>query len=195
MERRSDVFFGSPLRLRECGEKPPNITYRCFPGNPFAVGGLLNLPGVHTEHWLEHTLHGLEPGEFILWVALGSLTIALLGILVAWLVYGRKPLASPKTADPLAKPLGSVYRGMERKWWVDEFYRAVLLRPADWLAEKLAGPVDQGGIDSLVNGFGSLTRSLAGLLRQLQNGFVRFYALAIVFGVVAIVLALILQMP
>jgi len=46
-----------------------------------------------------------------------------------------------------------------------------------------------------VNGFGSLTRSLAGLLRQLQNGFVRFYALAIVFGVVAIVLALILQMP
>ncbi len=84
---------------------------------------------------------------------------------------------------------------MERKWWVDEFYRAVLLRPADWLAEKLAGPVDQGGIDSLVNGFGSLTRSLAGLLRQLQNGFVRFYALAIVFGVVAIVLALILQMP
>lgn len=193
------VFFGKPRSRAAEGavENPPIITLPLVAlAILSAVGGVLNLPGVHTlEHWLEHTLHGLEPGEFILWVALGSLTIALLGILVAWLVYGRKPLASPKTADPLAKPLGSVYRGMERKWWVDEFYRAVLLRPADWLAEKLAGPVDQGGIDSLVNGFGSLTRSLAGLLRQLQNGFVRFYALAIVFGVVAIVLALILQMP
>ena len=52
--------------------------------------------------------------------------------------------------------------------------------------EFLANPVDQGFIDGLVNGFGYLSQAAAQWLRQLQNGFVRSYALVVLFGVVAI---------
>ena len=191
------IFFGQPRSRAAQGvaDNPPIITLPLVVLAILStVGGALNLPGVHTlETWLEHTLGGGEPAVFILQVALTSLGVAILGILIAWLVYGRKPLADAAGKDPLAKPLGGVYRGMERKWWADEVYRAILLQPSAWLAEQLAGPVDQGGIDGAVNGFGRLARRLAGFFQRFQNGFVRSYALAIVFGVVAILLALILQ--
>ncbi len=64
------VFFGKPRSRAAEGavENPPIITLPLVAlAILSAVGGVLNLPGVHTlEHWLEHTLHGLEPGEFIL---------------------------------------------------------------------------------------------------------------------------------
>jgi len=156
-----------------------------------ALGGALNLPGVHTlETWLEHTLGHGEPAEFVLPVALLSVGLALIGIFLAWLLYGRKPLATPEQPDPLKK-LGALYTGSERKWYVDELYQAIIIGPLKWLAALFAGPVDQGGIDGVVNGAGSLTVGLAGLLRKLQTGYVRTYALWMVIGV-AILLAVLL---
>jgi NADH-quinone oxidoreductase subunit L len=50
--------------------------------------------------------------------------------------------------------------------------------------------VDQGVIDGLVNGMGSMTVSLAGALRKLQTGFARTYALSIFVGIIAILVYL-----
>lgn len=150
-------------------------------------GGLLNLPGSHIlESWLEHSLVGGRPGAFLLPVALGSLGVALLGLAVAWLVYGRRLPADARQPDPLARPLGPVYRGMENKWKVDEFYHRVVVQPFAALAGFLAGAVDQGFIDGLVNGIAGLFPSLAQLVRKLQSGYVRTYALAVLVGVVAV---------
>jgi NADH-quinone oxidoreductase subunit L len=112
--------------------------------------------------------------------------------------------------------LGFLFTGMENKWFVDEIYAAVLLKPYgavarfladvvdgrfwhDWFHEKvIAGlynfvsktvldlRVDQQFIDAIANGLGNLTRRLSASLRRLQNGFVRSYALAVLFGVVLI---------
>ncbi len=78
-----------------------------------ALGGLLNFPGLHwLEHWLEHTFGAHAPAEFVLPVALGSLAVALTGLLLAWAVYGRrKTLALRGAADPLARSLGPIFNG------------------------------------------------------------------------------------
>ncbi len=155
------------------------------------VGGGLNLPGVHTfEHWLEHTLEIPHAAEFVIPIAAGSLAVALVAIFLAYLIYGRKPLASAKTADPLAKPLGVFFRWMNQKFMVDELYQAVVLEPYKKLADFFAHPVDQGVIDGVVNGLGALTVSLAGALRKLQTGFARTYALSMFVGIVAILVYL-----
>ncbi len=189
------VFFGKP-RTKAAEHAKENNALITVPLILLAVlstlGGALNLPGVHTlETWLEHTLGAGEPAEFIIPVALTSLGLALLGILLAWLIFGRKPAERTTDPDPLAVRLGPVYRGMQNKWWVDELYQKVILNPYHGLSRFLAGVVDARGIDGFVNGLGALVRSVALTWRKLENGFVRTYALIFVAGV-AVVLAFLL---
>ncbi len=152
------------------------------------LGGALNLPGSHLlETWLEHTFGPGHAGEFIVTIAVISTVVALVGLLIAWSIYGqRKTLAKTGSVDPLAHLLGPVFKGMENKWWVDEFYHFLIVRPYEAVARFSAGAVDQGLIDGIVNGFGTLVALLASWWRRLQNGYVRSYALMIFLGVVAI---------
>ncbi len=186
-------------------------------------GGALNLPGLHTfTHWLEHTIEHIHPGEFNPVVAISSTVLALAAIAVSWWLYGRRPLARSDQPDPLKRILGPIFTGMEHKWWVDELYWALFLNPyiaisrflaetVDWtfwhdgfhdtliaggfrrLAGFLSQPVDLGVIDGIANGLASLTQRLASLLRSIQTGYVRNYALSVFVGVVAILGYLILR--
>ena len=152
------------------------------------LGGALNLPGSHLlETWLEHTFGPGHPTEFVVSIAAISLTVAILGLLIAWSIYGqRKTLAKAGSVDPLAHLLGPVFKGMENKWWVDELYQSIIIRPYDALSRFSASVIDQDLIDGVVNGLGALVALLASFWRRLQNGYVRSYALMIFLGVVAI---------
>ena len=187
------------------------------------LGGALNLPGVHTlTLWLEHTIAGVEAGKFNFLVAGLSTGLALVAIALSWVLYGRKPLAEGEQ-DPLKKLLGPVFTVFERKYWVDEAYWALLLNRYvdisrfladvidgrfwhDWFHEKvITGTynwlsrtvldlrVDQKFIDAIANSLGNLTKRVSSGLRRLQNGFVRSYALAVLFGVVIIIGYLLLK--
>ncbi len=179
------------------------------------VGGFINLPGLHSfTDWLGHTLgHELAHAtEFNVVVALFSTLLALGAIYLAWTLYGRKPLKEHE-ADPLKARLGGVFVGMENKWWVDEFYAWLIIRPyqrlaaflanvVDWkfwhdwvhdsfiakgferLARFLANPVDLGVIDGIANGLAGAATGLAKVLSLFQSGFVRNYALVTFLGVV-----------
>ncbi len=190
------VFFGAPRSeaAAHAAESPALIT---VPLGILAllsiVGGALNLPGVLTlEHWLEHTIEAVTPGEFLILLAGLALGLALFGLLLGWLIYGRKPLASAAAPDPLER-LGILFTGMKRSWWVDEIYGALFVRPYDALAGFLANPVDLGFIDTVANGLAVLTRKLARVGQWIQNGYVRSYALTVLFGVVAILMYLVLR--
>jgi NADH-quinone oxidoreductase subunit L len=151
------------------------------------VGGFLNFPGVHTlGKWLEHTFGKPEEAHFVWAIAGGSLAVALLGIFIAWLIYGRKPQTKAEAKDPLASRLGGVYTGMANKWWVDELYHAVIIRPFEKIADFLTHPVDLGVIDGIGNGLGSLTRAISNWWGRFQTGYVRTYALTILFGLVTV---------
>jgi NADH-quinone oxidoreductase subunit L len=160
-----------------------------------AIGGLLNFPGLNTlEKWLEPSLKNLVSAPFNLGVAGGSLLVALLGLAFALVLYStRKTLAVPGQPDPLQRILGPIYRAMERKWWIDEIYQALIIGPYQAFAGFLATSVDQGLIDGIANGLGRLTKGLSIAWRTLQNGFVRRYALSILAGLVVILGYLILH--
>jgi NADH-quinone oxidoreductase subunit L len=189
------------------------------------LGGGLNLPfeGFHNlGHWLEYTLHEVESLPLDLMVAGISTVLALAAILISWFIYGRNPLKAGQP-DPLKRPLGFLFTGMENKWFVDEGYFAVIINPFkklsqfladvidwrfwhDWFHEKvIAGTynwvsnialnryADQRGIDAFANGLGSTTQWLSATARKVQNGFVRSYALSVLLGVVLILGYLILK--
>lgn len=214
------VFFGKPRHeaAAKAEESPAIITLPLAVLAALAVlGGLLNLPGQETlTRWLEGTISAIRPGEFILNVALLSTALALLAILLSWLLYGRQPLRAGQP-DPLRRILGPLFTGMQRKWYVDEAYRALFLDRYvdvarftanvidgrfwhDWFHEKvIAGTynflsstvlnryADQRGIDAFFNDLGQWTKDASARLRGVQNGFVRSYALAVLIGVVAMV--------
>ena len=220
------VFFGKPRHAAagHAEESPAVITVPLMILAALAIlGGVLNLPGIHTlTLWLEHTIAGIEAGEFNLMVAGISTGLALVAIALSWFIYGRRPLTEGQK-DPLKKLLGPVFTIFERKYWVDEFYWAVFVNRYvdisrfladvvdgrfwhDFFHEKvIAGTynwlsravldlrVDQQFIDAIANGLGELTRRISSGLRRLQNGFVRSYALAVLAGVVIILGYLILK--
>jgi len=191
------VFFGKPrsAAAEKASESPLLVTLPLVILALLSIlGGALNLPGSHLlETWLEHSVHGAAAGHFVLTVALISLGIALLGLVLAWLTYGRKPLFENSQPDPLHRPLSGIFTFLEHKWWVDEAYHAVIVRPYQALARVSAGVIDQGVIDGIVNGMGSLVRSGAKAWRRFQNGYIRSYALTIAFGVVLIITYLVLR--
>ncbi len=191
------VFFG-PNRseaAQHAKESPAVVTVPLIILAALSVlGGGLNFPGISSlEKWLEHSLYAVEQSAFVPLVAVISTVVALLGLLVGWLIYGRKPISSAAEPDPLAHSLGGIFSALQHKWWVDELYQAVILKPYQGLANFLAHPVDQGAIDGLVNGLATTVRGGSAALRKLENGYVRSYALTIFFGVVAIITYLVLH--
>ncbi|HEY9075800.1 MAG TPA: NADH-quinone oxidoreductase subunit L [Anaerolineaceae bacterium] len=184
------IFFGSP-RSKEAGQASESPAIVLVPLLTLALlslaGGAFNFPGIQTlEHWLEYSFERipLPPAEFIPWVAGVSLVLALVGILTAWAVYGRKPLAKASDPDPLSKPMNGVFSLLENKWWVDEVYQALILNPYQRFSAWLANTFDLGVIDAISAGLAALTRGFASLLALLQNGYARTYALVITIGVV-----------
>jgi len=219
------VFFGEPRHeaAAHAQESPTVITVPLMILAFLSIlGGALNLPGLHTlTEWLEHTIE-VHAGEFVWGVAIISTILALLGIWISWLIYGRTPLRAGRP-DPLKERLGAVFTGMENKWYVDELYQAMIITPFakisqfladvidwrfwhDWFHETvIAGTynwvsnvalnryADQQGIDAFANGLGDVTQWLSATMRKVQNGFVRSYALSVLLGVVLIVGYLILK--
>lgn len=189
------VFAGSP-RTRAAGAASESRSLVTTPLVLLAilsvVSGILNLPGVHSlEHWLEHTIAGLQGVEFNIILAGVALLVSLAGLGIAWLLYGRKSVdaAVPQGAqrvDPIAARMPGLFRPLANKWWVDEIYHATFVRGYQGLAWLLAYPVDHGFIDGIVNGLGYLSRGTSQLIRKAQTGFVRSYALVLLFGVVVI---------
>jgi NADH-quinone oxidoreductase subunit L len=191
MGRQLFLVFSGPPRTRAAGAAGENRPLVTAPLVILAVlstlGGALNLPGVYTlEHWLEHTIESVRPVAFNLLLAGAALLLALAGLAAAWIVYARRPGARPLTADPLPERAPLLLRGPRRAWWVEDLYSRLIVRPYQAAARWLAGPLDQGLIDGLVNGFGELARAAAAWLRRAQTGFVRSYALVLLVGVVLI---------
>ncbi|MBN2554857.1 MAG: NADH-quinone oxidoreductase subunit L [Anaerolineales bacterium] len=210
------VFFGKPRSsaAEHAHENPPLITLPLI-GLAIlaAVGGGLNLPGLHSlAGWLEHTLGHSHILEFNYLVAGISTALALFAIGLAWLLYGRKPMKQGEE-DPLKRILGPVFSGIANKWWIDELYGAVFIRPyaalSTWLAEVvdwkfwhdwfhdsviakgfrgltawLSMDVDLKVIDAIADGIARLTGSLSERMSALQTGYVRSYALSMFVGMV-----------
>ena len=96
-------------------------------------------------------------------------------------------LVSRDTAQRLATRFAGVHRLLANKYYVDELYQTAIVEPVLTLSRQgLWRVLDTRVIDGSVNGIGTLVRSGATALRQMQTGSVRNYAAALFFGVVVI---------
>jgi len=109
--------------------------------------------------------------------------VGLLGILLAWWFYIRRPDLPKK----LAQSTFGLYTLVLHKYYVDEIYAAVIVRPLLWVSTNvLWHTVDEGLIDGTVNGSARLARETGGKLRELQSGNARSYASWVVVGAVGV---------
>ena len=166
--------------------------------------------------WLEHTHHFFHGIDFDLTVALTSTALAVASIFVGYIVYYRRPLESSTAPDPLSSVLGPSLKFFYNKWYIDELYDATFVRLYEWKARFLAfqvdwdfwhdfvhdqiilksfknaagalsGPVDRLGINKFFDGLAYSVQNIAvNVLRPLQTGYVRNYALGVMLGVVMV---------
>jgi NADH-quinone oxidoreductase subunit L len=176
------TFFGEYRGHEHPHESPPSMTI------PLAVLALLSLVGgfIRIPAWLESFFPGAEaPEEFSL-VAI-SVAAGVIGILVAYVMYVRKP----GLADTVAARAGGFYRLAYNKYFIDEIYDHVVVKPVVAISRVvLWRGVDAGLIDGAVNGIGSQSQGIGSLLKLLQSGNIRSYATWVLFGSVILVVAL-----
>lgn len=79
-----------------------------------------------------------------------SVIVGLLGLTVGWLIYGRKPLEAGQE-DPLKKFLGPVYTLLENKYYMDELYEVIFVKPAQWFAQVVYRLIDRTIIDGVIH--------------------------------------------
>lgn len=97
-----------------------------------------------------------------------SVGAALLGLLGGWLVYGWRPLAEGQP-DPLARWLGPVHTLLRNKYYIDELYQIVFIRPTVWLGKAVYQWVDRGLIDGFLHTVARVAFRLALLNRAFDR--------------------------
>ncbi|WP_042371318.1 NADH-quinone oxidoreductase subunit L [Streptacidiphilus neutrinimicus] len=145
------------------------------------LGGLFSINSSFV-HWLS-PVTGYQEGHSPLsttTVTVCTTVVLLLGVGVAWMMYGRRPV-------PAVPPLGSLLtRAARRDLLQDDFNHVVLVSGGSHLTRFLVY-LEGKGLDGLVNGIAALIGGTSGRVRKVQNGYVRSYALSMFGG--ALVLA------
>src|SRR5438477_2727040 len=162
-----------------------------------AAGGLLNVPELyHGGAWLHHWLEPVtQPGAALRpeaplasgteWMLVGvAVAVAVIGIVGAWQLLKPERLVPARNA-PAERGFARILRN---KWYVDEIYDALIVRPLVWLSrEVLWKQIDQRVIDgAAVNGAARGTRALGWANRWLQTGQVGTYVAVFVVGVLLV---------
>ena len=129
-----------------------------FPG----LGGLLPnwmhdfVGGTLLEHPAAAAFHPIP--------LLVSVAVALGGLLLGWLVYRGVRAGAP---DPLSVALGRVYTLLQRKYYFDELYDRLFVRPAYWFAEQFTYRwIDRGLIDGTLHAIAGFSLRVGGFLRN-----------------------------
>ncbi|MFQ5829913.1 MAG: NADH-quinone oxidoreductase subunit L [Candidatus Methylomirabilia bacterium] len=187
------AFFGGPRMPMEVvhrvHESPPVMT---VPLGVLAVltivaGLAVGIPSAHGTIFTRFLapvfpVHESELSALALFVlGMLSMILAFAGVLLAWLMYGGRPLR----AEAIGKPRNWLHALLLRKWYVDELYDVSIVRPVVGLSGVCARAFDLGLIDGIVNGLGRVVTGWAQGMRRVHTGYVMNYALTMLLGAVA----------
>ncbi len=195
------TFFGTPRGSRKthehAHESPPSMT---IPLGVLALGSVF--AGMvwygpffgsieQVNDWFAGAIHMAE-GNTVLddahyvpaWVAASPVMAMLIGLTVAWWFYIRNPEMPAK----LAENQWPLYQLFLNKWYVDELYERIFVRPAKALGTILWKRGDGSVIDGAINGLAMgvipwMTRRAV----RAQTGYIFHYAFAMVIGILALV--------
>lgn len=129
-----------------------------------------------------HLMHAIH--EVPMWVKLASTVAMLTGLLVAYLMYFR----GKDRPARLAATFLPVYKFFFNKWYFDELYNLIFVRPAFWFGRLFWKTGDEGIIDRFgPNGVAAFIASGSGIAKRFQNGYLYSYALVMLMGLAAAV--------
>ncbi len=117
------------------------------------------------------------------WVGYAPLAAGLSGIALAYLMY----VLAPSLPGALATRFRPIYLLLLNKWYVDELYGVVFVRPYRYLADKLWQVGDVTVIDGVPNGLATLATDTSGQVVRLQTGSMAVYAFTMLIGLVALI--------
>ena len=106
------------------------------------------------------------------------------GCLIIFFLY----FSLKKTIPFVKKHLSFLYNFFKHKWYVDQLYERVVVKPTFYLGKGFWKSVDQELIDNLgPNGFSRVVLSLSFLISKLQSGYLYHYVLSIIIGLTLLI--------
>jgi NADH-quinone oxidoreductase subunit L len=131
-----------------------------------------NAPLIHAMHAVPY------------WVKYSAFTVMILGFAGAYLAY----IAKPDIPAKFVQAFGALHNFVYRKWYFDELYDALLVKPAFWFGRQFWKAGDMGTIDRFgPNGIAFVIESSSLAAKSIQSGYLYTYALIMLLGLVAAV--------
>ena len=164
-----------------------------YVGIPHSLGGSNRIEGFLSSVFEQghsaggEAVHHAPSAEYLLMII--SIGVVLVAIFIAYRFY-VKNLKIPRM---LAEKYKFPYRVLFNKYYVDELYAKVLVNPLLNLALFLWKRFDVLVIDGAANGIASAVKGLSSVIRRTQTGYLRNYALSLVFGAMLILTYYILR--
>ncbi|GCL73639.1 NADH-quinone oxidoreductase subunit L [Paenibacillus naphthalenovorans] len=179
------VFMGKPRQDQHgVHESPASMTFPLWVLAVLAVAaGFVFTP---FNPWLGGWLTGHGPEEHVsVFVILMSNVVGLLGIGLGYLVYMKRTIP----ADAVSSRAPWLYALLNRKFYIDELYQAVVVRPLQGLGQLLH-LFDIYVVDGAVRLSSYAVNGLGRLGSRMQNGQVQSYGLVTLIGLIIIMLAI-----
>ncbi len=133
---------------------------------------------------IAHAHNALEAAHHIAWFPKYlPLVLAISGVALSFYLFAKRR----DLAAAMAREANVLHAISLNKWYIDEIYDVVVVKPVSAISQFLSKVIDQRGIDGIVNGVAADIAKIGTQLRRTQTGHVAHYALAMI---VAIVLAL-----
>jgi NADH-quinone oxidoreductase subunit L len=159
--------------------------------------GLVQVPGLDETitHFLDPVfadspLAEIVPSVGASWAGLAiGAAISIAGIGIAYWLYIVKP-DMPALLERRLRPLHTF---LANKWYFDEAIDLLIVRPVLAIGRFANRTFERLVVDGLVNGTGETVRAAGGVVRAVQNGFVRSYALLLVAGFAGLALYFLLS--
>ncbi|MEZ5743887.1 MAG: NADH-quinone oxidoreductase subunit L [Sphingomonadaceae bacterium] len=128
----------------------------------------------------EHLMHAMH--EVPLLVKLAATIVMLLGVALAWYAYIRRTDFPAKFVEAFS----ALHQFVYNKWYFDELYNFLFVKPAFWLGQKFWKWGDVGIIDRFgPNGAAWVVARSSGYAQKIQSGYLYSYALVMLLGVLA----------
>jgi len=160
-------------------------------------GGLVQIPGVDNAiaNFLDPVfedspLAAIHPSTAASWLglAIGGV-VSLSGIGIAYLLY----VARPEIPSRLQQRFAAVHTFLYDKWYFDEAIDLLIVRPALAIGRFANRTIERFVVDGLVSGTAETVRGAGGIVRIVQSGFVRSYALLLLTGFAGLALYFLLS--
>ena len=151
--------------------------YPFIDGSAEAVNGAFWGGSIYFNENLIHALHAVP-----LWVKLTATFVMIVGFITAWFAYIKDTSIPGKFVEQFRV----IHRFVYNKWYFDELYNIVFVKPAFWLGSIFWKKGDEGTIDRFgPNGAAWLVQRGALVAKKVQSGYLNSYALIMLLGLVA----------